>query len=97
MKTKIIHFVVEGRGSFPMDMLRYDNCEPATDEDMQSINNGEYVSGPRRQIALKRDIAGFSLRRTLPGVTPERWESFSWKVVQYERMDVMPNGMLSKI
>lgn len=95
LKEKIIYFVVEGRGAFPTDMLRYDSCEPATDEDMQAINRGEYVGGPKRQIALERDIAGLASSSLLarisstPGVTPNRWASFGWKVVQYEKKPVV--------
>jgi len=70
--------VVEGMGSFPLDMLRYDNCIPAQEEEihklvMSSKDMPEYRE--RRQIEL--------IRHAYNGEPPTngRWQSFGWRVV----------------
>jgi hypothetical protein len=69
MSINVRHLVVEGRGEFPIDMLRYDSACPDTENDsiaMKSID-------PRR-IHLRR----FSIGRE---PSHGRWESFGWKVI----------------
>jgi len=34
---EVIYAIVRGSGPFPVDMLRYDNCSPATEPDSSSI------------------------------------------------------------
>lgn len=63
--------VVEGRGDFPFDMLRYNSCFPLEETDANRIER----STERRRIVLCRRSANDD-----PG-TPARWESFSWKVL----------------
>ena len=67
-------FIVEFKGTFPLDMLRYDSCFPASTKDANIIfdsikchNNGKVEIG--RYIQNKKD------RPTIA-----RWESFSCKV-----------------
>jgi hypothetical protein len=69
-----VTFDVEGKGSFPIDMLRYDLCWPATGEDSSMI---EAVVHPRltRQIRM----------RGLKPPTVARWASFGWTVVEVSR------------
>lgn len=63
--------VVEGRGDFPFDMLRYDTCMPHEETDAHRIER----AGERRRLVLCRrsvsDTTG----------TPERWRSFGWEVL----------------
>lgn len=65
-------FVVRGRGEFPRDMLRYDDCMFATHADEKAAGEG-YVQGERRVTLLtqKREP------------TLARWESFGWRVVTF--------------
>lgn len=72
-------FTVEGRGKFPLDMLRYDHCWPADQDSVQSIHfslerTQKRADGPRA-IVLLRDVFD-------KGAEPqvERWLSFSWRV-----------------
>lgn len=65
-----IEFVVEGRGEFPLDMLRYDRCWPASIDDTLRI--------PRDHLAIDRQIGLAGLK--VP--TAARWASFGWKVVE---------------
>jgi len=76
MKTKKIttyqkFIVVEGSGSFPVDMLRYDSAFPATEIDSSLVEDHH----EHRAVAL--------IVRSLNnlGPTEARWESFTWKVV----------------
>lgn len=65
-------FVVEGRGEFPVDMLRYDSACFDTQGDVDAAGEG-YVSGKRR----------VALRSSAPmRPTTARWQSFGWQVVE---------------
>jgi hypothetical protein len=70
MKEKRFHVVVEGSGSFPIDMLRYDKCWPSTESDSITITD----EGLR------------SVTLTYSGIVPQptngRWNSFGWMVRQ---------------
>jgi len=70
-------FEVMGRGKFPMDMLRYDNCWPATQDDVtklvESMTNPDY---------LRMDWKITLRTRTLNTPTLGRWISFEWHVLQ---------------
>lgn len=64
------YLVVEGRGGFPLDMLRYDACFPYEQTDSNRIERHD-----RRRIAFVR-------RGVNEGTgTAARWESFGWKVI----------------
>ncbi|MFZ3481634.1 hypothetical protein [Sphingomonas sp. 3-13AW] len=69
-------YVVEGRGEFPVDMLRKDCAEPATDEDRAKID-ATFESG-----LLPRELRRVMLQTREPWTADERWESFGWRVVQ---------------
>lgn len=61
-------FSVTGRGEFPHDMFRYDNCWP------YSISDAARVPGTdRRTIKLQTC--------QLNSPTVARWDSFGWKVL----------------
>lgn len=69
-------FVVEGSGSFPIDMLRYDSCWPRTEIDSSKITfTGEPLE--RRQVELA------TLTRSPWEPTEGRWASFGWHVVSH--------------
>lgn len=73
-----IEFTVTGAMSFPVDMLRYDTCFPATSEDAVSI------------VLTERSLEQYLERRAIRLVkygstradfaTVGRWASFGWKV-----------------
>lgn len=79
MKTKT--FVVEGsRAGFPVDMLRYDSCWPATSADARMIEKlldpeAREALPKRVQVQLQTDDRNFNVP------TDARWASFLWKVV----------------
>lgn len=73
-KTKKMYesfIVVEGRGTFPMDMLRYDRCFPASELDSSIAN----MDGHRALILCRRSESS-------PDPTKGRWNSFGWDVIE---------------
>jgi len=76
-------FTVEGLGQFPYDMLRYDRCYPASENDsyrMVDLANrrGEHSAKlltPRRVELVHVDGSA----RWAP--MSVRWESFGWTVL----------------
>jgi hypothetical protein len=73
-------FTVVGRGDFPIDMLRYDECKFATDADETAAGIG-YISG-RRSVTVISET-----KRP----TPARWESYGWIVQGHTgRIDAAP-------
>ena len=70
MTTKIHTFKVRGKGSFPLDMLRYDACHPVRPEDVEAITDDDTTR-----------IRVLTLNSNHPP-TVKRWASFGWKVVK---------------
>lgn len=65
--------VVEGRGDFPFDMLRYDSCLPSEEKDSNQMIRS-FAPEPRRIVLRRRSInATYG--------TPDRWRSFSWSLL----------------
>lgn len=75
----LMFLVVHGTGAFPIDMLRYDSCAPAREEDSGEIERSHAGHRPSpKPILLARFIQ--------PGVanpaTDGRWASFGWDVIE---------------
>ena len=68
---KVITFTVMGKGRFPFDMLRYDQCFPC---DGISVHNTEADTVAVRSVKL------ISIAST--GITSLRWASFGWYVAE---------------
>ncbi len=64
-------FVVEGRGEFPIDMLRYDCAFTATQHDSDIAQYRDHL---RRVVLVSRRVNDSD-------PTAERWRSFGWTVV----------------
>lgn len=62
------------RGSFPLDMLRYDNCVPATERDSGKI--GRMVAGQSSTEDHTVRLRRFSLNNKPDSYARARWESF---------------------
>jgi hypothetical protein len=69
-------FQVSGSFSFPCDMLRYDSCFPADEQQSALIQNT--FDAPHKAITVR--LARYT-RRDMAPITPERWKSFGWHVV----------------
>jgi hypothetical protein len=72
-----VRFTVRGNGPFPEDMLRYDHCEPATQEDVFWVT-GRYI----RELMLKARISHPSIVKSGLFPTKARWDSFGWGVTE---------------
>jgi hypothetical protein len=68
--NKTTFFKVRGRGTFPIDMLRYDECYPV---DPQSVEN---IEVPQKRVTREVHLA--TNKRF--GPTEGRWQSFNWNV-----------------
>ncbi|CAB4130440.1 hypothetical protein UFOVP119_64 [uncultured Caudovirales phage] len=80
-------FTVTGRGRFPVDMLRYDECFPRTGEDAQAMNyDSESLAGVREVRSVT--LCTYARHGSRP--TAARWASFGWSVnmatVETERL-----------
>lgn len=64
----IYRFAVEGRGTFPIDMLRHDLAWPRTELDSEMLECGRGL----------RTVQLVSASLTLP--TIRRWNSYGWEV-----------------
>jgi hypothetical protein len=74
---QIWHAEVVGSGSFPMDMLRYDRCLPATEVDSNTILRSALESMiVSDNDSYKVEVYGYGIK----GPTVGRWESFGWRV-----------------
>jgi hypothetical protein len=78
-------FAVSGAGNFPLDMLRYDACWPASESDALRIQGhfdrymgsaDERNSERRITVTLRRHVEHPSRHPTTG-----RWESFGWRVL----------------
>jgi hypothetical protein len=75
----VYHYSVEGKGHFPLDMLRYDGCWPTHSDDVAAI--GSSFLRDRRVP----ETAPFQV--SLTGYRPPteaRWRSFGWTLVAKE-------------
>lgn len=78
----ITTFEVNGNGNFPTDMLRYDNCMPATHEDVQEIMETANPRSHRRQHPSLGDPIKLVKHHDQkdPNLTQGRWRSFLWGI-----------------
>jgi hypothetical protein len=68
---KVRTFTVEGREAFPLDMLRYDQCWPATLDDAVTI-----ADTLTAHVGLvKVTLCGYH------DPSKELWESWEWRLV----------------
>lgn len=84
-----VTFKVEGRGSFPTDMLRYDTCWPRSPRDvvrMDEIEHPRTIELAMNVQSAKRDL----VKRIATGRVPttERWLSFGWQVTDVRLITV---------
>lgn len=80
MACKLYEFTVEGRGYFPIDMLRYDACWPMTQEDVCRMT----IDGTSR--GMKADSEPVKVRMASHREpTAGRWASFGWHIRAQER------------
>ena len=74
IKGYVFTFTVVGRGKFPMDMLRYDECYPRTGADAENI-------APVDRPVAREVVLNTVQDRKHWQPTVGRWQSFGWSVV----------------
>jgi len=74
---KRFYFAVVGAREFPLDMLRYDACFPAREEDAL---RAERHPDERRIVVLAQQVDD-KCSRYSARLTDGRWSSFGWRVV----------------
>lgn len=67
---------------FPLDMLRYNQCWPESQGDMDKLRAAYYCTEEDKQKAIVVNITGINP----PSV--ERWRSFGWAVNDVRSMKV---------
>lgn len=76
-KTRMVTFTVEGGGSFPFDMLRYDACYP--DTEAKDSHQLEWLGQPGlRQVRMRHRVLKDENLFNYPS---PRWTSFGWRVL----------------
>lgn len=73
MQAYFQSFIAVGHGVFPVDMLRYDHCYPASQDAVSAM----ICERNERSVELARVTNGKP-----PDPTIARWESFGWRVVR---------------
>lgn len=87
MKDKTVRFRVEGRGAFPLDMLRYDMCYPARGEDAIAM---EWDLDPN----FRETRSVWLVAHASSAPTIGRWASFGWRVAL---TDTLPQAKQSEL
>lgn len=73
-KVYVTYVIVQGRGEFPYDMLRYDACCPDKESDTSRMGRPDEVESFRHVTLRRYSVSGMP-------VTERRWRSFGWDVV----------------
>lgn len=76
----MIRFKVAGRGHFPVDMLRYDECFPFNGQAVTAIEHFvRYPSAGAGEPSREVELVTMSRQPT-----DARWLSFGWSVLRTE-------------
>lgn len=75
-----VNATFRGSGPFPIDMCRYDQCWPLTQEDIANISDW---TAECREIRVGK-YATLGAAKDQKAFTNERWKSFGWLPVAYE-------------
>jgi hypothetical protein len=81
--NKIIYAKITGTGHFPVDMLRYDLCSPATEEDSHLIENTFNIYAKNWVIFVKRPLLE-RRKKTDQVFTYGRWQSFGCQIEEVD-------------
>lgn len=88
MAGEVVYAKIMGSGEFPLDMLRYDSCSPATEEDSgiirstfdwhrSNLTDGNWVVLVKKVLREKR-------RKNDNVFTAGRWNSFGCSIQEVE-------------
>lgn len=74
---------VTGKGMFPIDMLRHDQCFPISESDSEIIRHSFRII---RSDDVDRIVALGHWGPSSWSPTAERWKSYGWTVTHHEVM-----------
>ena len=81
-KKYLVEFRVQGSFTFPVDMLRYDQCFPRTTDDAITMIENERDLGDSFCKPREIELVKYTDQRTEDlAVTKGRWLSFGWRVM----------------
>ena len=83
-------FTVWGTAPFPIDMLRYDCCWPATAADSLAIERS--VVNRDSQSVVVRLMSRIHRRHWRPAT--DRWRTFGWRITDYSRVGAISSDFL---
>lgn len=89
-RFQMVEMVVEGRGNPPMDMLRYDQCAPASGADAALLERN--IGHELRRVRLRRYYPVGGAHEPEFG----RWESFGWRVVELDGAQVKESDLAAR-
>lgn len=79
-KLYVYRITVEGKGHFPIDMLRHDRCVPYNDLSVSRIERVLYDT--------TREVRLLMYSSNQLGPTFDRWASFGWHVTYQEEVNI---------
>ncbi len=82
VKFRMYRYTVEGAGTFPYDMLRYDESHPDQQADSLGLAVPDNYTD-KRAVTLIRIIMGASSWHPCA----DRWQSFLWRVTDVQEID----------
>lgn len=86
---KYRHYLkVKTKSRFPIDMLRYDRCMPATETDSNKISETIFEGYSSKDMTI---IVMKHSEDKKPNWTPDRWKSFSCEVSEIDSQYVIGN------
>lgn len=95
MATEVVFAKIMGSGEFPLDMLRYDSCSPATEEDSGIIRStfGWHRSNlmDGNWVVLVKKVLREKRRKNDNVFTAGRWNSFGCSVMEVDNVFVDRN------
>jgi hypothetical protein len=78
----LTEFTVEGAGTFPVDMLRYDGCYPADTESAVSMARTRRDDETFHSKVRRVRLVTCHTTKLNHGITDARWRSFGWRVTE---------------
>ena len=73
--------IVEGRGPFPLDMLRYDRCYPQQEGDSYQLEASFHSTSARDGGPHSIRVETVRTDQRFNPFQTRRWASFGWNVV----------------
>jgi hypothetical protein len=76
MAGEVVYAKIMGSGEFPLDMLRYDSCSPATEEDSGIIRGTFGIERWGNWCVLVKKVLRVKRNKSEKVFTYGRWNSF---------------------